>query len=120
MNEYLGTLMQSRNQTHIFHLQTSSYAKHIALNEYYEEIIDLIDGVAEAYQGKYELIKGYKMIGSLKDLESEDDIVEYLEQIAKYCELKREKLPQDGFLTNIYDDIDTLLRSTLYKLKRLG
>ena len=120
MNEYVGTLMQSRNQTHIFHLQTTSYAKHVALQEYYEGIIDLIDAVSEGYQGKYEIIKGYKMIGSLKDLESEDDIVSYLEQIAKYCELKREKLPQDGFLTNVYDDIDTLLRSTLYKLKRLS
>jgi len=120
MNEYVGTLFQSRTQTHIFHLQTSSYAKHIALNEYYEEIVDLIDSLVEAYQGKYEILKGYKMVESLKDLESEDDIVSYLEKVAKYCELKREKLPQDGFLTNIYDDIDTLLRSTIYKLKRLG
>jgi hypothetical protein len=120
MNEYVGTLMQSRNQAHIYHLQTPSYAKHIALNEYYEEIVDLIDSLVEAYQGKYDILKGYKMIGTLSDLEDDGDIVDYFEKIAKYCELKREKLPQDGFLTNIYDDIDTLLRSTLYKLKRLS
>lgn len=120
MNEYIGTLMQSRNQTHIYHLQTTSYAKHVALQEYYEGIIDLIDGVVEGYQGKYEILKGYSMIGNLKDLESDDDIVEYFEKLARYCELKREKLPQDGFLTNVYDDIDTLLRSTLYKVKTLG
>jgi hypothetical protein len=120
MNEYVGTLMQSRNQAHIYHLQTPSYAKHIALNEYYEEIVYLIDSLVEAYQGKYDILKGYKMIGTLSDLEDDGDIVDYFEKIAKYCELKREKLPQDGFLTNIYDDIDTLLRSTLYKLKRLS
>lgn len=120
MNEYVGTLMQSRNQAHIYHLQTPSYAKHIALNEYYEGIIDLIDSLVEAYQGKYDILKDYKMIGTLSDLEDDEDIVEYFEKIAKYCELKREKLPQEGFLTNIYDDIDTLLRSTLYKLKRLS
>lgn len=120
MNEYVGTLMQSRNQTHIFHLQTTSYAKHIALQEYYEGIIDLIDSLVESYQGKYEIIKGYKMIGTLDDMETEEDIVDYIERIARYCELKREKLPQDNFLTNIYDDIDVLLRSTKYKLSQLS
>ena len=120
MNEYVGTLMQSRNQTHIYHLQTTSYAKHVALQEYYEGIIDLIDGLVEAYQGKYEIIKGYKMIGTLEDMSDEGDITNYIKKIARYCELKREKLPQDNFLTNIYDDIDVLLRSTHYKLSQLS
>ena len=120
MNEYIGTLFQSRNQSHIYHLQTSSYAKHMALNTYYDEIICLIDSIVESYQGKYDILKGYKMVGSLKDLENEEDIITYFEQLAKYCELKREKLPQDNFLKNLYDDVDTLIRSTLYKLKRLS
>jgi hypothetical protein len=120
MNEYVGTLFQSRNQAHIYHLQTPSYAKHMALNDYYEDIVDLIDSLVEGYQGKYEILKGYKMLGTLKDWKDDEDIVKYFEQLARYCELKREKLPQDGFLTNVYDDIDSLIRSTLYKLKRLG
>jgi hypothetical protein len=33
--------------------------------------------------------------------------------------LKREKLPQDSYLVNLYDGVDELIRSTLYKLKRL-
>jgi len=119
MNEYIGTLFQSRTQSHIFHLQTSSYAKHIALNGYYDAIIGLADGIAEAYQGKYEIIKGYKMGGAIKDLENNDDATTYFEQLAKFCELKREKLPQDSYLVNLYDGVDELIRSTLYKLKRL-
>ena len=120
MNEYVGTLMQSRTQTHIFHLQTTSYAKHVALQEYYEGIIDLIDSLVETYQGKYEIITDYKMVDSLKNMGDEGDIPNYIEKIARYCELKREKLPQDGLLTNIYDDIDTLLRTTHYKLSQLS
>jgi len=120
MNEYIGTLLQSRTQTHIFHLQTKSYAKHIALNEYYDGIVDLIDGLVEAYQGKYGIISGYKMIGTIKDLSDDKEVITYLEKLSKYAELKRTKLPQDNFLTNIYDDIDVLLRSTLYKLKQLS
>ena len=120
MNEYIGTLMQSRNQAHIYHLQTPSYAKHMALNDYYDEIIELVDSIVESYQGKYDILKGYKMVGTLKDWESDEDIIKYFEQLAKYCELKRTKLPQDGFLNNLYDSVDELIRSTQYKLKRLG
>lgn len=120
MNEYIGTLMQSRNQAHIFHLQTSSYSKHIALNGYYDGIIGLVDSIVESYQGKYDILKGYKMVGSIKDLENEEDTIAYFEQLAKYCELKRTKLPQDGYLMNLYDSVDELIRSTIYKLKRLN
>lgn len=120
MNEYVGTLMQSRNQAHIFHLQTSSYAQHVALQEYYEGVVDLIDSLVEAYQGKYEILTDYKMIGVLADIEEDDNVLTYIEKIARYCELKREKLPQDGFLNNIYDDIDTLLRTTQYKISKLS
>jgi hypothetical protein len=120
MNEYIGTLFQSRNQAHIYHLQTPSYAKHKALNKYYDGIIDVIDGLVEAYQGKYDIITNYKMIGTLKDLQSDNDIISYFEQLAKYCELKREKLPQDSYLKNHYDEVDSLIRSTLYKVKVLG
>ena len=120
MNEYIGTLFQSRTQSHIYHLQTSSYSKHIALNAYYDGIIGLVDGIAEAYQGKYDIIKGYKMNGTIKDLENEEATIAYFEQLAKYCELKRTKLPQDSYLVNLYDGVDELIRSTLYKLKRLA
>lgn len=120
MNEYIGTLLQSRNQTHIFHWQTTSYSNHIALNEYYDGIVGLADGIVEAYQGKYDIIKGYKMNGPIKDLENDDDTIAYFEQLAKFCELKRTKLPQDSYLVNLYDGVDELIRSTLYKLKRLA
>ena len=60
MNEYVGTLFQSRNQAHIYHLQTPSYAKHMALNDYYEDIIDIIDDLcykrdnSSIWKGLYE------------------------------------------------------------------
>ena len=60
------------------------------------------------------------MIGVLADIEEDDNVLTYIDKIARYCELKREKLPQDGFLNNIYDDIDTLLRTTQYKISRLS
>lgn len=120
MNEYIGLLMQSRNQAHIFHLQTTSFAAHKALGEYYEEIVGLIDGLVESYQGKYPIITNYKMTGAIEDLDETSGAVDYFEKIARYCELKREKLPHESYLKNQYDEIDTLIRNTLYKLKVLA
>ena len=56
----ISYLFHSRTQAHIFHLQTQSFAEHMALNTYYDGIVPLIDGIVEAYQGKYGIVKGYK------------------------------------------------------------
>jgi DNA-binding ferritin-like protein len=120
MNEYIGMLLQSRTQAHIYHLQTTSFAKHKALQEYYEGIVDLIDSIVEGYQGSYGILTDYVMKSSIKNLENNDDATDYIENIKKFCELKRGKLPQDKFLQNLYDEVDNLINSTLYKLKYLS
>lgn len=120
MNEYIGMLFQTRTQTHIYHLQTKSYAKHVALQAYYEGIVDLIDGIVEAYQSSYDIITDYTMKASIKNLNDDMEIVSYMENIKKYCAIKRKSLPQDDFLKNLYDDVDTLISSTLYKVKHLS
>jgi hypothetical protein len=48
-----------RNAIHKLHLKTKSYAEHKALNEYYEEIVTLVDSFAESYQGRYGIIQQY-------------------------------------------------------------
>lgn len=119
MNEYLAFLFASQVQTHVFHLATTSYAKHKALNEYYDEIEGLVDVIAETYQGKYDILDmGFK--ASIKSLKSDEEIVPYFEKLLKYTQSKRKDLPQDGMLTNHYDEVDGLISSTLYKLKQLS
>ena len=113
-------LLHSQTQVHTLHLQTQSYSEHKALQGYYEGIDALVDGIIESFQGKYGILKDYKMVGSLKDLNNDEEIIKYFETLARYCELKREKLPQDGFLKNQYDTVDEFISSTIYKLKFLG
>jgi hypothetical protein len=50
---FVSTLFHSGTNAHFMHLQTDSYAKHKALQKYYEGIIDLVDTWAETYQGAY-------------------------------------------------------------------
>ncbi len=96
------------------HLQTKSYSEHKALQQYYENIIDLVDKWAEAYQGRYEVIVNYP-----SDYHIAKKPVEYIEQLKDFVDKIRKVLPEDTQLQNIIDEIAELLDSTCYKLKNL-
>jgi hypothetical protein len=55
-NEFLGLLFLARDVAHSVHLNTRSFSKHMALNAFYDGIIDHADAFAEAYQGRHGLI----------------------------------------------------------------
>ena len=115
----LGTLMQSRNQAHIYHLQVQgmgSFAAHKALNEYYDAIVDNIDGIAESYQGRYGIITGYKMPEAIRE---DNNVRMYFDGLAKFVETIRKQIPQDSYIQNQIDEVVDLIESTKYKLKFL-
>jgi len=118
MEQFIGTLFHSRTQAHVAHLQVQSFAAHKALNEYYDAIVDKVDELAEAYQGRYGIIMGYKIPGT-KDMADPKAIVSYFETLSKFVMAKRKKLPQDPCLQALVDEIQLLIDSTLYKLKFL-
>jgi hypothetical protein len=116
LGKFLGTLMSSRTQAHIFHLQTQSYAAHKALGSYYEDVVDLIDSYAEMAQGRYGIIRGYQMTTQLLE---DDSALKYFMGLQKFVDGIRTQLPQDGELNNTVDEISGLISSTIYKLKFL-
>ena len=109
---FIATLFHSGTNAHFMHLQTDSYARHVALGDYYDEIIDLVDKYAEAFQGSYEIIKSYP-----KDFHIATDPVKYIKSIKEFVKEIRTELPDDTELCNIIDEIADLIDSTLYKLK---
>lgn len=115
IDKYTTRLLESRTVTHLYHLSTSSYAKHVALEEYYTEIVNLIDEIVETYQGKYGIMKLELTSNFKNDISS----IEYFESLAQFTEYIRSELPQDNFLQHQYDDVETLIYKTLYKLKYL-
>ena len=118
VGQFVSTLMASRTQAHIFHLQTPSFAAHTALQLYYEGIIPLVDGFVESYQGKYGVITGYGNI-ALQEYESCEAIIMFFETLCMYVEKSRQMLPQDSYIQNQVDEIVALITSTLYKLRFL-
>ena len=118
MGQFVSTLMASRTQAHIFHLQTPSFAAHKALNDYYDEIVGIIDGLVESYQGKYGIITGYGNI-ALQEYQSCEAIIMFFETLCMYVEKSREMICQDSYIQNQIDEIVALIKSTIYKLRFL-
>jgi len=115
VKEFVTILFEIEVVSHIAHTQTTSFAKHSALNGLYKDIVGHRDNFIESYQGKYGTITGY---GAVNPLEG-NDIVKYLESVRSDIEEFRLTLSKDGYLQQIIDDIIELISSTLYKLKFL-
>jgi len=111
---FLATMLHSATNTHFFHWSTDSYAKHIALAEYYDGIVDLTDTFAESYMGKYGKFTSFPSV-----YHQPKDPIRYLESLQSFVKEARQDLPQDSELQNIIDEIAGLINSTTYKLKFL-
>lgn len=113
----ISCLFEARNQVHVYHLQTTSFAAHKALNEFYDEIVDLTDRFAESAQGKYGIIRGYKP--EMKEYDESGNAVEFLKMKLKVVEKYREMFSDAPYLQQVIDDMIELFNSTLYKLVNL-
>ena len=116
--DFVGTLFLARDVAHSVHLNTRSFAKHSALNEFYDEIVELADKFAEAYQGRHGLIGPISLMSAKKTT----NIVEFLEDSLADIEKMRFDVCEktDTPIQNIIDEIVGLYLSTLYKLRFLA
>jgi hypothetical protein len=112
-NRYVGLLMNSRTQAHAFHLTTSSFAEHKALQAYYEGIVPLLDSWAEAYMGKYGRLRRVSL--NKRFMKDPTKARVYFKSLL--TRVRAIRLPRgDTYLKNIQDEIVALIRSTLYML----
>jgi DNA-binding ferritin-like protein len=110
-------LMNAAVSFHKLHLRVvgmGSYAQHKALNELYEELPDLADGIAEGYQGAAEIILNYtecapRMLSTIEEgisyIREIYDMICALQEVMCYSEVSNE-----------LDNVKSTLASTKYKL----
>jgi hypothetical protein len=117
-NEFVGVLFLARDVAHSVHLNTRSFSKHMALNTFYNEIVELADAFAEAYQGRYGLM-GQITLGSNKKTAN---IIEFLQGQLEDIEKVRYEVcdKADTSLQQLIDNIVELYLTTLYKLRFLA
>ena len=114
--EFIGHLFLARDVAHSVHLNTRSYAKHMALATFYDGIIDLADTFAEAYQGRHGLVGSIPLLSHKKA----GNIIDFLQASLAEIEKSREFAGDDSALQNIIDEVVALYLATLYKLRHLA
>ena len=115
--DIVSGILHSRTQIHIYHLQTKSFSVHKALNDYYDGVVDLFDGLVESYQGKHGIVEDYKCDG-YDNYTSVNSAIEYLQKLDKTIEGSRKSV-KESFIQNQIDTVQELIYSTIYKLKFL-
>lgn len=110
-------VMNARTSFHKLHLQVTgegSYAQHKALNEIYDALPDLIDTVAEGYQGACEVILNYpdKAPATLTSVEG---AIEYLRILSSKVAEAQNVIPHSEVVSNL-DLIKDEINAAKYKL----
>lgn len=108
--------LNSVTVTHIQHFVTTSYSQHVALQEFYEKVGDLVDEFVESFQGLYGVLTKFP---TTYDLPFTDPL-EYMKYLQAELKVLRRapEFPQDSELQNSLDSIATLINRTKYKLER--
>lgn len=116
IQQFVALLFLSRDFAHKEHLNSKSYAEHVALGAFYDEIVDLADSLVEAWQGR-----NLDLIGDIPVLQSpKGETLSVIRRHLEVLEDSRDCIPkEDSALNNIVDEIVALYLSTIYKLKFL-
>lgn len=122
MQDVINSLFAARDAAHKLHLKSRSFAKHLALGELYEGLLEKIDELAEVYQGKYGVIDfGQSSDHDFMQLANGNqyDPVAFIRQLATYVESIKPHLPRESHILNIWDEIVSLVYRAKYKLENL-
>ena len=117
IEELFGTLQQSVVSTWRKHLRTAKYSKHMALDEFYNEMPEKVDALIEAWMGvNGKKIKSYDNILQSKNMNT----LLYLKELRKIVKHGYALMNGEAELEAKLDDIVELIDSTLYKVKELS
>jgi hypothetical protein len=117
MNEFIATLFLARELAHRYHLSTKSYSQHKALQNFYEDLLDLTDDLAEITQGAHGLLD----IPILTEKKSYKEPLYCIADKLQYIEANRYKAysKDDTALQNKIDEIVAVFLTAIYKLENL-
>lgn len=113
--EIVSYFNTAKQQAIVWHQQTTSFSEHKALNEFYDEILGLLDELSESSAGIFGRLKGYE-VHDLVDWTSTEDTIAYYKNCYSWLQTERKTAPQESWIQNQLDEIAQLLGSTLYKL----
>jgi hypothetical protein len=115
IEELVSHVFAMRNAAHLAHFSTKSYSEHKALGKFYDDLIDKIDSIVEAYQGYYGLIGEVRIMMMPKDR-----IVNTVRTELGWIQTNRDKIAKKNtMIENLIDDLMQTYSTTHYKLVNL-
>ena len=118
IEELIARVFYARNVTHFEHWRAEGvggYARHVALGEFYEGVIEAVDKLVEAYQGAFELVGTIPMPKT-----KAEDILMLLVEDAEWIEKNHEKICKGNrAVANLIDGVTEVYLTTIYKLRNL-
>ncbi len=115
--ELVARCFAARTQTHLMHLQTRSYAAHMALGEFYEAVGEAADSYAECYQSHYGIIADYPVVRPVID---NIEPAALLNNLRAWVADNRSVCARDeSELANLIDEVLAVIDRTIYKLRFL-
>lgn len=112
--KFIADSFAIRTATHLAHLSSTSYSEHVALGDFYDGLLGLVDEYAEIYMGLTQRIKNFPNVDT-----PNDEPVQMLRDYLTEC--VRPELEEDHSeaLKNVLAEIEALTARTLYKLVNL-
>jgi len=107
---FIGACLMSVPYMQSAHFATTSYAQHMAYEEFYKTMPGLVDKFAEVH---------IAITGRYKPVLKVDNVVDTVEYLRRIVQAADEMYStQDSALKTVLDEIKTLCYQTIYKLKQ--
>lgn len=114
-SELIGLLKSSFEQSIVWHHQTDSYSMHKALNNFYDEILELTDGLVESVSGIYNRPKDYEITEPV-NYKNPEQVSSYFKSCYDMIQKDRKDIYEESWIQNQVDEIAQLFAETLYLL----
>lgn len=118
IEQLISQVFYARNVAHFEHWRAKgegSFAKHMALGTFYDDVIEALDDLVEAYQGAFDLIN---------DIPAPEmpngDVLKLLQSGADWIEENHEEICKGNrAVANLIDSLTAVYLSAIYKLRNL-
>lgn len=115
IEDLIARVFLTRNLVHLEHWRTQSFSQHMALGEFYDNVVESIDTIVEAYQGAFELVGPVPVLPPYTGT-----MLDHLEEEVDWIEVNRDKISKrQTAVANLVDALIEDYLKVIYKLRNL-
>jgi Family of unknown function (DUF5856) len=119
IEQLISRVFATRNAAHLTHWRTKSYAQHVALNEFYDAVLEALDALVEAHQAS--ALVGEVPSTTVKADGTASMMIKRLEEDLVWFDKNRAAVTQGvQALDNLLQDMEGVYLKAIYKLRHLS